>query len=447
MRVAPPGLPGNTEAESPADRALALLLAGERDAALRWVGALLKHDPTMPTALCLAGRLLGELGRQEVAREALQAAVTRAIDHENLTLAVAAARELERLGGAWTKELDTIAAAFSKESTRLGPGAAPPPPLPPAHEFQPLPSVLTGALLLSKATELVHEATRALRAEATRPTLAPKPVFSAIGRAGLRALIEEFVCHWVAPGGVVIQQGAPGDSAFFVARGELEVRRNRGEDEITLGRLLSGAIFGEMAVLSRAPRTGSVVATRPAIVLEVASRALDKIAVSHPEVGSQLAEYCKERMVQNLVRMSDVLRVVPPEDRPALISRFRPRTFEKGLRLHAQGQKPEGLFLIASGEVAVVRVDDRGEPLVLSTLGPGDVVGEVSTVLRRLANADVIATHPTVTLFLPVGDFLGLVDDHPSILAQLYRLAVRRDEETESILSEEASAVEDIDLV
>ena len=30
---------------------------------------------------------------------------------------------------------------------------------------------------------------------------------------------------------------------------------------------------------------------------------------------------------------------------------------------------------------------------------------------------------------------------------QLYRLAVRRDEETESILSEEASAVEDIDLV
>jgi hypothetical protein len=76
--------------ESPADRALQLALAGERDAALRWSAAILRDDPGMPTALCLTGRLLGEGGREEAAREACTTAARRAIDVENLPLAVTA---------------------------------------------------------------------------------------------------------------------------------------------------------------------------------------------------------------------------------------------------------------------------------------------------------------------------------------------------------------------
>src|SRR5262245_22301866 len=94
MRRAPPVLPGGSAlaAESPIDRALALGLAEEREAALRWAAAVVKSDLAMPTALATCGRLLGELGRQEIAREACTVAITRAIDLENLPLAVAAAR-------------------------------------------------------------------------------------------------------------------------------------------------------------------------------------------------------------------------------------------------------------------------------------------------------------------------------------------------------------------
>jgi CRP-like cAMP-binding protein len=146
-----------------------------------------------------------------------------------------------------------------------------------------------------------------------------------------------------------------------------------------------------------------------------------------------------------------VLRVVPEGDRPALVKRFRTRTFEKNERLLVQDERPPGLFLIASGEVAVVRRDaaddSRGEPLVLSTLGPGEVAGEVAMVLRRAANADVIAVHPTVALYLPDTEFMGLVEDHPAVLAQLYKLAVQRDAETTSIMAEEVSVAEDFVLI
>ncbi|WP_437724699.1 cyclic nucleotide-binding domain-containing protein [Sorangium sp. So ce861] len=448
----PPVLPGSThQAESPIDRALSLALAGERDAALRWAAALVRHDPTMPSALCLCGRLLGELNRHEAAREACATAVVRAIDLENLPLAVAAARESERFGGDPGPGLDLIAEAFCRDSPRLGEGAPPPPPLPTAEAFQPLASVLTGALLLNKATEIIHDATRRLAAQADHPGIAPQPVFSSVGRDALRALCAAFTPIWVAAGTTVIEQGAARSEAYFVARGELEARRRRGGEEIVLARLTNGAMFGEMALLSRAPRTGSVVATRPSIVLEVKRDAIDEIAQREPEVGLELAAYCRDRMVENLVRMSDVLRVVPDADRPAFVKRFRTRTFEKNERLLVQDERPSGLFLIASGEVAVVRRDTADdahlEPLVLSTLGPGDVAGEIAMVLRRAANADVIAVHPTVALYLPATEFMGLVEDHPAVLAQLYKLAVLRDEETTSIMAEEVSVAEDFVLI
>jgi cAMP-dependent protein kinase regulator len=56
--------------------------------------------------------------------------------------------------------------------------------------------------------------------------------------------------------------------------------------------------------------------------------------------------------------------------------------------------------------------------------------------------------HPTVTLHLPREEFIGLIRDHPAILAGLYLVAVERDEETTSVLGEGATAiVEDFDLV
>lgn len=449
----PPVLPGSSHiAESPIDRALALALAEERDAALRWAAALVRHDPAMPTALCLCGRLLGELGRQEAAREVCAVAIARAVDLENLPLAVAAARELERFGGDAAPHLDAIAAAFCKGSPRLGPGAPPPPPmLPTAEAFQPLHSVLTGALLLNKATEIAHEAKRRLDADTERPGIAALPVFSAIGHDALRALCAAFVPMWVPAGTAVIEQGETGSEAYFVARGELEAVRERGGQVLVLGRLSNGAMFGEMGLLARAPRAGSVIATRPSIVLEVKREALDALVDQQPEVGVELAAYCRDRMVENLVRMTDVLRVVPESERSSLVKRFRTRTFEKGERLVVQDERPPGLHLVASGEAAVVRRDAGGggqfEPLVLSTLGPGDIAGELAVVLRRPANADVIATCPLVTLYLPATELMGLALDHPAVLAQLYTRAVAHDEEARAILEEEVSVAEDFVLL
>ena len=84
---------------------------------------------------------------------------------------------------------------------------------------------------------------------------------------------------------------------------------------------------------------------------------------------------------------------------------------------------------------------------MIATLGPGEVVGEVALVLRRPATADVIAEHPTVTLHLAARRISAIVKQHPAPFAQLYELAVKRDEETSSIVAQEATDIDDFALV
>ncbi|GAC1588247.1 MAG: hypothetical protein NVS3B20_16210 [Polyangiales bacterium] len=454
--ASPPALPGVHSGESPIDRALTLRLAGESETALRWAAAALQHDPELPTALLLVSELLAELNRREPAREGLEACVVRAIDAGILPLAVASCVALKRLGVDADSSYDAIADAFCAGSSRLDDDShGQPPPPPKGKELQPLSSLLMGPALLNKATEilrsassLVREAVREER-ESSPPPIVPRlALFSELSRAGLRALIESFEVRVVPAGGVVIEEGTPGTEAFVVARGELEVRRQANEngETVVLARLQSGQVFGEMALVSRAPRAASVVASRPSMILAAPVGVLEMVASKNPEVGEQLATFCRERMLQNLVRTSPMLRAVDPSERAGLVSRFETCTFEPGELLIRSGETSTGLYLIASGRVDVTTTED-GEKLVIASLGPGEVVGEVGMILRRPSVADVIAVYPSVTLHLPTTGLHEILRAHPTLLAQLYDLAVKRDEETSSVVAQEATSADDYVLV
>jgi CRP-like cAMP-binding protein len=452
MRTAPPDLPGAQSVDSPLDRALALLLAGEREAALRWSAAVVQQDASVSSALILTCRLLADAGRTEAAIEGFQLGVKRAIDTGNLPLAVAALGDLRALNIDVSPLMDEIASAFCAGSPRLSDDAAPPPPpLPHDASFQPLSSFLSGPALLSKATGIIHDASIEYESlsDSEAPLVSPLPLFSALEKEGLRALIGCFEMFTVPAGSAVISEGEEGAEAYIVARGELEVRRVTEEGHnVTLARLNNGALFGEMALLSRAPRAASVVACRPSILLVARRDALEQVAEKRPDVGIELAAHCRRRMVANLVRTSKLLLAVDPAERPALVERFETCVFEKGDKLIEEGKDTTGLHLIASGEVAVVGHEEGGESFVIATLPVGETVGEVALVLRRKANADVVAVHPTVTLHLPREEFLGLVREHPAILSGLYLAAVDRDDETTSVLgSSTTSVAEDFILV
>src|SRR3954464_4215439 len=126
MRVAPPDLPGAQSVDSPLDRALALLLAGEREAAMRWRAPTVQQDASVPSALILTCRLLADAGRTEAAIEGFELGVKRASAPGNMPLAGGAVADLRALGSDIEPFLDEIAAAFCAGSPRLTDAMAPP---------------------------------------------------------------------------------------------------------------------------------------------------------------------------------------------------------------------------------------------------------------------------------------------------------------------------------
>ncbi|MCA9643559.1 MAG: cyclic nucleotide-binding domain-containing protein [Polyangiaceae bacterium] len=444
--AAPPPLPTKNQ-PNVIDRAIGLACAGKLEEALRWVVAELNRDATGGVAALLTSRWMAELGRENAARTGFETCVTRAIAAGQLPVAVAACAELRRFGGDATACYQQIAKAYSEGSASLGERPMEPPALGGAQEVeQPLPESFRGDALLDEAGDALEAAKQALPSEAPRD-LPQQPLFSSLGEGALAAFVEIFELQLVDAEERVINEGELGTSAYVVVRGELEVSKHGADAEVRLARLGGGALVGEMALISRAPRAASVGALRPSLLLSATKESLDALAEREPAIGDEFASRFRRRMVENLVRTSSILRAVRAKERHTLVERFVTRAFEAGERIIEQGQSSDGLHLIASGSVQVSHREEDGEELPIAELGVGEVVGEVALVLRRPSNADVVARIPTVTLHLPHSGFHSLIKEHPTLLAELYDLAVQRDEQTSSIVAQEATEVDDFVLI
>jgi cAMP-dependent protein kinase regulator len=415
------------------------------DLALRWAVPLSDGEATRPLALFVLGGALGGTGNEASAARAFGAAARHAIAAGNAALAIAACKEIGAHGGDQTSIAHEIAEAFARGSPRLMAEGAPKPPQLPtqAQPVQELKS-MSRAELVKRATKVIDDVEAQPRGTAKLPS---HVLLSELEQPSLAAMIPILEVQFVASGERLIEQGSTGGAeAFIVARGELDVLRDAGASELKLARLGIGSLIGEMALLSRAPRAASVVACRPSIVLVARKDALERVARERPEIAKVIATLSRRRMIDNLLRTSSMLSAVDPKERRSLVHQFVTRTFEAGDRLIEQGKDSDGLHLIASGEVSVVR-RETDEDIVITKLGAGEVVGEVALVLRRPSNADVIASHPTVTLHLARAGFLDVIRRHPTLLAQLYELAVKRDEETTTILAQESASADDAVLI
>ncbi len=431
------------------DQAFEAWASGDTAGALRTAVAVLEAHPADPVALFVSAYLGGKLGDAAAFGDGMRAAAERAIDVGNLPLSIAICGYSRELGVDASTLYDAAATAYARGSNRIKRQA--PPALPTAGpRVKPLPSTLDQAALAARTAKAVRaSAEHLLTLPSGEAALPAAPLFSSLDKDALRTFVEIFEPRLVGSGKAVVQEGDVGAEAFVVARGEVDVSRHalRMSGPVHLARLGSGALVGEMALLSRAPRTATVTTASPAILLVARKRELDRAVAKTPELGREFAEHCRRRMLDNLIRTSPILHSVNPTERADLVQRFAIRTFETGDRLITQGRATEGLFLVASGEVSIVHQEPGGDKTVVARLGPGEVLGEVALVLRRPANADVVANHPTVTLLLPRERFLDAVRAHPQVFVDLYELASRRDEETSSVAGLETSDLDDSVLI
>jgi len=111
-----------------------------------------------------------------------------------------------------------------------------------------------------------------------------------------------------------------------------------------------------------------------------------------------------------------------PDELDLLVQCAAVRTYPPGARIVEQGQGGTTMFLIAEGEVSVLR-DGRE----LTRLGRGDVFGEMALLTGEPRQADVTAVTPVSCLELDREAFRGVMDKNPVLVANVTRVFQERE--------------------
>jgi len=115
-----------------------------------------------------------------------------------------------------------------------------------------------------------------------------------------------------------------------------------------------------------------------------------------------------------------------PEQLEAVAERTRERLAPAGTVLITQEEPGDAVFLIVDGSVKVFRTQAEGGEVILSVLGPGEVVGELSVADPLERWASVAALEETRVLWMDGEDFRGLVEEMPPVRTGLIELLCRR---------------------
>jgi len=111
------------------------------------------------------------------------------------------------------------------------------------------------------------------RGDAFLEHLADVPLFQALSRKDLQNVAKQAELVTVAPGKVVVTEGAAGSEFFVIIDGRARVERH-GRQVALLG---PGGFFGDLALLDRAPRNASVVAETDMELAKIGQRAFDSL--------------------------------------------------------------------------------------------------------------------------------------------------------------------------
>lgn len=298
-----------------------------------------------------------------------------------------------------------------------------PPPLKPRKKTTE--AVTAEALLALQGNERLERATQAgcefpPAGEASIPL--PMPLFSELDEESFIETVKRLRYQRLPKGSKLLTEGERGDTLLIIASGHVEVSKGGTK----LAKLGPGTVIGEMALLTGAPRSASAEAVEEVEIFQLSREDVGQIAKATPKVAEELIEYCRKRLIGNLLQTSPLFKQFDDSTRYLLLDQFQRRGFQKGDKLIEQGQHGEGLFVIATGEVEVIVEKEGGEKVTVANLGPGEVVGEISLLHHQPTTATVTARDRTGVLFLPREAFQKVLDDNASVREYLEGLSADR---------------------
>jgi CRP-like cAMP-binding protein len=263
--------------------------------------------------------------------------------------------------------------------------------------------------------------------KAITASVSSSPLLSELDGELVTYLIDCGTLSFRRAGTVIFAEGEAGASLFLILRGRCRVeRRGPAGTSLELATLRPGAFFGELAVLTDAPRSTTVRAVDDVTLLEVSRAVLRELIGREPAVLRLLLRFFRARMVGALLATSPLFTSLQAAAHRDWVSRFRLSEVPAREYVLRRGAAGRGLHVVLAGELSVRAPEPGADDTLLAVLGPGEVFGEMSLLGDGLATADVRTELRSWLLWLPRDDFFELIAHRPGVREALEMLAERR---------------------
>ena len=102
------------------------------------------------------------------------------------------------------------------------------------------------------------------------------------------------------------------------------------------------------------------------------------------------------------------------------------KSFPKNTILFTKGDETDSLYIIKSGQVKTIIIDEEGKEIILSTQGTGEYLGEMSLIDKEPRSATVMTKTATQMLIIHRDDFLKVFNSNPDMVYDLFKVLLKR---------------------
>ncbi|MCX6024306.1 MAG: cyclic nucleotide-binding domain-containing protein [Chloroflexi bacterium] len=219
-----------------------------------------------------------------------------------------------------------------------------------------------------------------------------------------------------------VQEGQPGERAFFIGSGEAQVSVTTGRGRRVLVRMLGpGDFFGEPASITGGARTVTVRAITPLETYVFAQDALAELVRDYPVFGDALRRRAQVSALEVFLRRASPFAPLEPEVLYNLADHLEEISYRAGETVFREGEPGDAFYLVRRGTVDVVIGGRR-----VASLSVGDCFGEAALLNDIPRTAAIVVTENADLLRLSRENFRQVLDNYPLVFGFLVELQRRR---------------------
>lgn len=91
------------------------------------------------------------------------------------------------------------------------------------------------------------------------------------------------------------------------------------------------------------------------------------------------------------------------------------RGFDNGSTIFAQGDAGDSVVFVMRGQAKICTYTASGREIILNTMAPGDMFGEIALLDGGTRTADAVAVGHCEALIVPRQEFMAVIGEHPAL--------------------------------